>query len=401
MEFLQQPKLKLNESGAQKTVIYVLVFLIALHMTPTVYINSSFLRQFVGESNVGYIYTFAALISLFLLASIKNILNAIGNYKTFMIAVFADFAALTVLSLSLVVEEIKFAPIFIIAYVIGSISRILIIFSADIFLEHFSINKDTGGIRGIYLTSLSAAYIIGPFIASFLIADINNIGFAYLWGAVLLIPISLVARKYFKHFKDSTYNKNKIWDTTVKLFKNKNLSKVCVGNFILRFFYSWMIIYTPIFLHQIGFDLSEIVKIIAFALTPYVLLELPLGKIADKFIGEKEIMTLGFIIAGFATLSIPFLNSKSFWFWAGILFITRVGASMIEIMNETYLFKKIDDEDVDILSVYRSINPFTYVVSPIIASVFLFFIPIKFLFLLLGIVVLSGVLVSTRIKDTR
>jgi MFS family permease len=163
-----------------------------------------------------------------------------------------------------------------------------------------------------------------------------------------------------------------------------------------------MIIYIPIFFTKtIGFTLSESTLIISIALISFVLLQIPMGIIADKYIGEKEIMTAGLIIMGLSTMSIAFFDVHSFYFWATLLFITRVGASMVEIMTDTYLFKKINDDSVNILGFYRAIRPIAYIISPILASVLLIFVDINYLFLILGIIVLFGVKFSLGIKDSR
>jgi predicted MFS family arabinose efflux permease len=392
--------LRLSKKDSQKIIIYLTVFLIALHITPAVYVHSSFLEQFVGQEYVGYIFTASSLLAAILFTYIKVILQKVGNYRTFVLAATADLFALLVLASSVFVNETQYPIIFITAYMIGSAARVIMAFNMDIFLEHFSSDRDTGEIRGVYLTSINLAFVLGPLISGLLISDISNAGVVYAWGALFMAVVLYLTHKYLRGFKDNHYKRTKLVTTIKRIWEHKDLSKICVSNFILRFFYSWMIIYTPIFLSQIGFTLGEIGLIMSFALLPFMILELPLGKIADKYFGEKEILTLGFFIAGLSTMLITAFDEQIFWLWAGLLFMTRVGASMIEIMNETYLFKKISDADVDILSVYRSVRPITYVISPIIASVLLIFIEINQLFLFLGILVFTGVLFSTRLKDT-
>jgi MFS family permease len=398
---IPQVPLKLSKNDSQKIIIYVLVFLISLHVTPAVYVHSTFLEQFVGSDKVGYIFTFASFLTLILFAYVKLVLQRIGNYATFMVAATIDFISMLIIASSLFITETNFPIIFIGAYVVGSISRVIMAFNMDIFLEHISSDKDTGEIRGFYLTSINVSFVLGPLISGLLITDLLDIGKVYAWGAAVLLPVIILTHKYFKGFKDKKYKRSKLKKTIAKVYRHKDLSKIYMSDFILRFFYSWMIIYTPIFLSGVGFTLSEIGLIMSIALVPFMLLQIPLGKIADKYIGEKEILTLGFVVTSFATLSILLFTQKIFWLWAGILLLTRVGASMIEIMNETYLFKKINDADVDILSLYRSVKPLTYVISPIIASVLLLFVNIQHLFLVLGVIVMSGVFFSTRIKDTR
>ena len=137
-------------------------------------------------------------------------------------------------------------------------------------------------------------------------------------------------------------------------------------------------------------------------LLPFVILEMPLGKIADKFLGEKEILNTGFLIAGISTAVLTFVDSTDPVFWGFLLFMTRVGASMIEIASETYFFKKINEGDVEILNIFRMIGPSAYVVGPIVATVLLMFIEINYLFIILGILMaVGGTAIEMTLKDTK
>ncbi len=385
-----------------KYIIYLLVFLFTLHITPGTYINSSFLEQFVGNDEVGYIYAIASIITIGFFTIIRKVLSIIGNYKTFLIFLIVDFISLFILSLSLNFSGEIWPHIFIISYIFGFISRSICFLNIDIFLEHITKNDETGGVRGFFLTSLNTAFIIGPLITGLMITNIFDVGKVYLISWILLIPVILITIQFLHNFNDSYYKKIDTYDTIIKVYKNSNLRKIFAVNFLLRFFFSWMIIYTPIYLSQfIGFSLGQTTLIISISLIPFILLEIPLGKIADDRWGEKELLTIGFIIMSLTTLFIPFLEIKSFIFWAIILFITRIGASMVEIMNETYLFKKINDDSVNILSLYRAVRPLAYIISPILASLLLILFNIKILFIVLGIVLLTGIKFSLTLQDTK
>ncbi len=393
----------------KKRFIYLLTFLAAFHITPAIYVNSIFLGQFISDEKVGFIFTISSILVLILFSKIKNILRFFGNYKVFITTIWVDILSLCVMSSSFFINESRFAIIFIAAYIVGYVSRIVMLLCLDIFLENQSIDTNTGKIRGLYLTALNFAYVVGPIIAGFLIIDSVDLSSkaagitpVYIFAVLLLFPMLFIARKYLKHFVDSDYKKEKIVSILGRISHDFDLVKVCSTNFILSFFYSWMIIYTPIFLTTIGFEISDVVTIIGFALIAFMLFQLPAGRIADKFIGEKEIMTVGFVIAGIATISMSFISSTSFWVWTGIIFTTRIGASMIEIMNETYLFKKINDQDVDILSLYRSVSESAYVIAPVVASILLTFVlDIKYIFIVLGAIVLYGIRFSITLKDTK
>ncbi|HMP67215.1 MAG TPA: MFS transporter [Candidatus Paceibacterota bacterium] len=385
----------------KRVVLYFLSFLIALHNTPAIFMNSNMIEQFVGNKNVGYIFALSSILSLFILIKIKGFLQKIGNYKTFVTALTVDFVCLGITSLSLFFNNYYFGIIFITAYIIGHMARIAIVFSMDIFLENHSTDSQTGGIRGKLLTAVNFSFIIGPLLASFVVTDVSNAGIVYVWGMTLLIPIFFIARKNFRNYLDSKYEKNSIMATTLKVLWNRNIYNICKTNFALSLFYSWMIIYTPIFLRNIGFDLGQISMIIGFALIPFVLLQIPLGKIADEKYGEKEIMIIGFSIMAIATATMSFVSSQSIFVWILILFMTRVGASMVEVMNETYLFKKINDSNIDIISTYRSIEGIAYIIGPILASILLIFVKIEFIFLILAFIVLNGIRYALKIRDSR
>jgi MFS family permease len=392
---------KLNKPDASKVIVYLLVFLFTLHLTPATYISSSFLEQFAGSDKVGLIYTGASVLTLIAFILTRRILQKFGNYRTFFWVVVIELISLIILSTSLFVDIYQWSYIFMVAYAIGFMLRNIAFLNMDIFLEHVSNDEDTGGIRGIFLTALNTAFILGPLIAGLLITNATEAGKVYLLGAILLIPVLILTRKYFIDFNDSPYKKSDLWKTARKIKKNKNLYRVFATNFILRLFYAWMVIYTPLFLHDvIGFSLGTIGTLIGIALIPFIILEIPLGKIADKILGEKEIMTLGFVIAAFSTASMAFFSFNSFIFWAAVLFMTRVGASMIEVMTETYLFKKIDDGSVDIISFYRAIRPIAYIAGPLFASFILIFLELKFIFLVLGIILFYGIRYSLTLKDT-
>ena len=101
------------------------------------------------------------------------------------------------------------------------------------------------------------------------------------------------------------------------------------------------------------------------------------------------------------TATMTFMQSDSFWLWTSLLFVTRIGASAIEVMTESYFFKKITDKDVDILSFYRIVRPLAYSISPVVASILLIFYDIKYLFLVLGVAMIFGINFSLRLKDTK
>lgn len=376
-------------------LIYFIAFLFTLHTTPAVYVTSSFIGQYLPEDKIGYIYSIASLLTILVFVVIRPILVRYGNYKTFIFTLATNLVMLGVI----LIPDIN-SKIILGAIIINSIMHATAYFHLDIFISHYSNFKDTGVVRGAFLTAQNIAFVIGPLLAGAMLKG-DDYWKIFLFGICLMIPTIYISLRYLKDFKDPEYKDPELLKTAIKVLRNKDVYNAISIQGLLRVFYSWMIIYTPIFLTMhIGFSISETATIIGIALVAFLFFTTPLGYISDKVMGEKELLILGFLIMALSTGLMSFVDTKSFWLWAGILFVTRIGASMVELMGEAYFFKKIDSTDISMVSFYRMVRPITYLIFPAIASGLLIFIDIKYLFLILGIFMLYGIKYSLAIKDT-
>ncbi|MGB8816095.1 MAG: MFS transporter [Minisyncoccia bacterium] len=377
-------------------LLYITGFIFALRTAIPTYINSTFLLKFISEKNIGFIYVFGSVITLTLFLFLPKILKKIGNYK---LAVFLS----TINILGLFGLSFLTNPLFLlISFIISLTSTTIIGFCLDIFVERNTDDRTTGKIRSFFLTSINLAWLFSPSIAGLIvgIADYSKI---YLFSTILMLPVIILFITSLRKFQDAEYKSFSILETFKILLIDKNLFSITKLCFILNFFYSWMIIYIPIYLNTyIGFDWKEIGLMFSIMLLPFVFIEIPLGKLADTKFGEKEILSLGVLIIAVSVGIISFIDEKNFMLWALILLMTRIGASMTEIMSETYFFKKINSSDANILSIYRMMSPLAYIFGPIVASMLLYYsLDIKYLFIILGFIVLYGLKYSFRIEDTK
>ena len=224
----------------------------------------------------------------------------------------------------------------------------------------------------------------------------------YLLSALFMALVCIIFTLFLHDFKDPEYKEVSILKTVSFFWQKKDYLKIYFISLILKFFYAWMIIYTPIYLHEyIGFDWIQIGVIFSLMLLPFVILEFPLGKLSDG-IGEKKMLLIGFLIISISTLMIPLFTIKSLFFWALILFITRIGAATIEIMSESHFFKSTKEENADILSFFRNTNPLSYIIAPLLAIPILLLMPsFQYLFYVLGVIMLCGFLISLRLRDVK
>lgn len=148
--------------------------------------------------------------------------------------------------------------------------------------------------------------------------------------------------------------------------------------------------------------MNDILTVITpIALIPFIIFEVGLGRIADNRLGEKEILTAGFILMAITTAGLSWITTSSVLVWAGVLFLTRTGASMVEVMTESYFYKKVGPEDSHLITFMRTIRTSAYIVGPLLGSLVLSFIDYRYLFLVLGIIMLTALPYALTIKDTK
>lgn len=386
-------KLKQNK---RLTAIYASNILLSFHYYLLVYINSSFLSSYFSASQVSVLYIIGSIINLILLINIPKVLERIGNYKLIIYLIIAEIIATFGLAFAVIPALIA---IYFITY---QICTTTLSFGLDILLESASLDETrTGRIRGTYLTLANVTLVIAAAMVAFILTD-GDYYKIYLVSLVFIIPLYFVIKKYFGNFKDGQLKQLKIKETVQDYLKNKDLGNVHGAHLLLQIFYSYMVIYVPIYLSKyIGFSWHEIGIMFTIMLLPFILFEFPAGRLADRKYGEKEMMTIGFVIMGLFTLFMSFLTTKSFIIWTIILFMTRVGASLVEITTDSYFFKKVDKNNTNIIGFYRMSNPLSYIVAPILATLSLQFLQYNNIFIILGALMILGCHYSLALNDTR
>lgn len=158
----------------------------------------------------------------------------------------------------------------------------------------------------------------------------------------------------------------------------------------------------PIYLqHHIGFSWAEIGIMFTIMLIPFVLFEIPVGELADYKYGEKEFLVIGFVILALSTAFMSLITVKVFWIWTSILFISRIGASLVEASSESYFFKHVNEKSTDVISFFRVDRPVAFMVAPVVATVSLQLIPFQYIFIIFGIILTLGIKYSLSLDDTR
>jgi len=377
-------------------IIYLLGFLLAISTALPSYVESSYINQFVDIRFVSLFFIAANLATFFAIIFFPRLIKKISNYKTTLLVLALSFISLVCMSTAAAPWQVLVSLILLLS------SFCLVWINMDIFVEGFSVEKHVGKIRTVYFTFINLGWIFAPTISGYII---KTWGYRpiYLISGLILVPFVLIFYRKSRNLKDTfDYKKPEIKKTFQSVWKNKNLRGIFFMAFILQLFYATAVVYVPIHLTQsLGISWSSLGIIFSIMLVPFIIFEIPAGIIADKYIGEKEIMTGGLTILIISLCLFFGVKSNNVILWAAILFFSRIGASLVEAMRETYFFKIITVKNVDLINFFRSTQPLAYIFGSFLSIVLIKYLPLPYFFLTMAILFLSGYYFIYIIKDTK
>lgn len=380
--------------------LYTALVLLSFHWALVIYINSSFLEQFFSERIISFLYTGSALLTIVAFLVLPRMLTALGNRKFLRYATYFEF--ITLIFLPFVDTPVIVGLLFIVHQAIIP----LLLFSLDIFMESLTgdCEKETGGRRGLFLTIASLTIALSALLSGYLIGDSTpQYDLVYATSALLLIPFLIIVHRSFREWKDDTYELTRLSSGIARVIGDSDVRSVFGAHFILQLFFSWMVIYTPLYMSSVlGIPWTDIGRILFVGLMAYVLLEYVIGVIADSKLGEKEMMALGFLILTVSTSWFAFLHDASVLLWMIAMFMTRVGASLVEVTTESYFFKHTNGSDSALISFFRITRPLATVLGALLGTITLFFIDgMEMLFIILSLLMIPGFFFAMGLRDTR
>ena len=355
--------------------VFVVSIFLSLHYGAILYVNSSLLGKFFSQNTTSLLF----------------VVGALGSIVFFLF---------TLATLGLAFAQTGFYVL--ISFIAYSSVLLTIYYCLDIFLEELSMDGNTGEIRGFHLALTNLGIAAGP-ITLLIFGNSDTFKHVYIVATLLLIPPILFAFFFLKSRMPKWHGltHRHIFLPFGTWWRTKALRRVTLARLMLESFFVFMVIYTPIYLHRnLGFEWSELGIIFTIMLLPFVLLEWPAGELADRFYGEKEIMSIGFLITALSLVVMPFLG-KVFMAWLVILFISRVGASLIEIMTESYFFKHVGPEDTGLISIFRLTRPVSTILGAGAGILALSVLSFEQVFFVLATVILFGLKISLSLKDTK
>ncbi len=375
--------------------ICLAVLFFAFHNSFIAYINSSYLAQYnLSHSQIGLIFAIGSFLDLVLFLFFNYLVQKFSNRKLLLC-----FGCLSFISLLAIVISGNIWVI-ILAFILHRTVGPAVMLNLDNLLESSSHDSTTGETRAIYYIFVNLAVIISPVLVGSIVNNYNYAA-AYLISMLFLIPFWLMVKIKFKKIQEDTPPAYSWRMSLQKLWGDMDLRRIYFTNLLLQIFFAWTTLFIPLYLLSLGFSWQQFGVMLGISLLPFIILNYPIGWLADKKLGEKSIIITGFVFLIFALFAFTFANSNNFGLWLLIMLLSRIGAVMIETMTDSYFFKRIHSDNNNLIAVYRTAWPLGHLLGALLGSFLLYLVPANYLYLILGIIMLFGVSFSLKIKNTR
>lgn len=378
----------------QEKILFTISFFFSFCIALAAYVNASFLKLSATTQTVGYIYAATACVTLFVLYLFEKVSHRYSIKKVLIGSLFSA----GIHSLLLFTEQGLFIGVY--AFIMMQTSLVLAKISTDLLVETHKTNVSEGTLRGAFLSITNFGWVFAAGLGG-LIASVNP-KYIYSINGFLYIALAYFSYILIVHIQKDILPASSIKEKIILLKKEVATRKIIISEFLLQLFYATMVVFSPIFLHEVhGFSYTKIGFIFSIMLLPFVLLQYPLGKIADKKYGEKELLIVGFLLITLSLLLFATVKQHSFASAAIILFISRMGAATIEVMNDTY-FYTVTKEYKKLINLLKAMAPLAVLLVGACASFFIKYGSYKILFIVLGILLgATSMLNLYRLKDTK
>lgn len=380
-----------------RIVLSVGNFFGAAHFFLVLYVAATYLADFMSDAQVGLVISSAAALSLAAFPFMPSLVRRMGARRALVALSLAQAVVATVLTLPV---SATFAALGIMVLI--GLSP-LAAFLLDLLLEAATPNEtESGMVRTTFLTVGSIALVSTPLLIGVLLGPAEAYERVFLAAAIVLTPlIALLAAERLP--ENSAPELGNFMATLSCCVKNQDLRATTLAFLILQIFYTLAPLYIPLYLHEVlGIPWTQLGWIFAVMLLPFVFVQFPAGYIADRWLGDKELLLGGFVVLGTSFALVSFISEEtSLLFVALLLLLTRVGAALVEAMTDSHFFRRVSALDTETITLFRMMRPLGTLIAPLIGGVLLVS-GYPALFIVSGaLIVAVGVIVTLPLVDVR
>lgn len=356
------------------------------------YTTSTYFKNIVGNINIGWTFLIANIIILITLFTIHKFARIIGKETLFHLLIICKISLF--IAIILLFGSLSSIVLLMIYIVFEALSWAIL----KMILESHATDSQSGRIYGFNLTVTNIGIAIAPIIASQLLTSSGFNGIFYLSLALNIIIFCIA---YFTlRQSPSLTQKNINYNSLVKQLRTRpDIVHIFSISCALEFFFAVMVIYTPIYLIESGFTWNEIGIIFTIMLIPFILVHYPIGLLADKKLGEKELLLFSFLLITISSIFLYFYDDAGVIAIMIILFVSRIGASIIGILRLSYFYKRIDTTNTDLIAFFHMARPIAFIITPAITGVLLIYFHLHIVFIITAIIALAALYPVYKIND--
>ena len=372
--------------------IFFASFIFSFHLALLSYLNSSVLDASESLFSTAFVYTLGSCAAFLLVVVGPRLARRFGASKFLSTSIL--LCAVLLCLLSFTIHTRSFGYVFILYFALNT----LIWYAFDLVIEHSSRSTVMGNIRGTYLTLNNAGWVLAPMLAS-VVANSRGFGGTYILASVA-VCISFLCIHSMRRIPRSTATPEVPFTAAFReLVSHPTARRIVSLYLVLQFFYAWMVLYLAPYLLHIGFSWGVIGVVLSIMLLPFVLLQYRTGKYADKKHNEATLVRAGLICMSIATFLLAANLPANAALFAGILFLTRVGASIVEVSLESAFFKVVEKKDTALISTIRMTLPVAYIIAPLIGALCFLVFSYQGIFVVLSLILAGSALYAYRLTS--
>ncbi len=368
-------------------------FLTAMGVASIASIWSMYMNTFsLSESTIGYISS--ALILVSLLTSLKStiILEKINESKIFLISILV-----TALS-CLILFKLHNLTLFIIIAIIMSAAAVFRNNSYAIMYRDLSKKEELNSREGLLYSLLNMGWFLGSLFTG-LIIYITDLNFVWLANSLIIFLGAILF--YFSKISDPKKRREKIDGHIAKNIshyfnKPKLISPylIAVG---MEIWWTFIFLYIPLFVINSGNSPVIAVVFLSLINIPLIFMEFIVGRLSSRF-GFRIFFSIGFLSLAVIAMLCYFMWSNIYLVLA-LLIIASFFASFVEPLQDSFFFSRTRKQDEDkFFPVFATSSLIGNMFSKFFIATLLLFLPEKFSYIAIAIIMLAMFVISVKIK---
>lgn len=354
-----------------------------------------YIKQFVKTNFlVSLILTFSYLISVISVIYGSFIIEKLQKRKTMIFSLIGYSLVLLFFAANTSSSGMIFF------FVIYTLLFSLLQLNISLYIDHFSNKKNLATNFGRNGVLGNIGWIVGPILGGLLAQQLSFIEvfllsslFAFL---ALIIFVFSEPPEHLRH--NNVHHHVHIRQNIVGFFKNRFLRSMYVNALGFNIMYGAMFL-APLFFRELGADVTLIGFFMGLMAVPWIILEIPVGKIVDKKHNEKKFFIIGYILLLFALIF--FGVTKNYYIAFVFLFLTSVSTSFIEQTIFPLFYRYVPETAVPLSSVFLTNSGFGLFIGTLLSTIALTCLSLGTFYILLGISMTFFVVNAIRMRPKK